>query len=99
MKAYLDLMQYVLDNGHKKEDLAVKTTAEGIEALKEVAGSAKETVETLVGGLKSGLGYLGAKNLAELKSNARFIKVSSAGQKESGTHDVIEVKRSDFARS
>ena len=85
--------------GHKKEDLAVKTTAEGIEALKEVAGSTKETVETLVGGLKSGLGYLGAKNIAELKSNARFIKVSPAGQKESGTHDVIEVKRSDFARS
>ena len=84
--------------GHKKEDLAVKTTAEGIEALKEVAGSTKETVETLVGGLKSGLD-IWEQNLAELKSNARFIKVSPAGQKESGTHDVIEVKRSDFARS
>ena len=85
--------------GHKKEDLSAKSTAEGIEALKEVAGSVKETIETLVGGLHSGLGYLGAKNLKELKDKARYIKVSAAGQKESGTHDVIEVKSSDFARS
>ena len=47
----------------------------------------------------SGFGYLGAKNLSELTKRARFIKVSFAGQKESGTHDVIEVKRSDFSRS
>ena len=85
--------------GHKKEDLSAKSTAEGIEALKEVAGSVKETIQTLVGGLHSGLGYLGAKNLKELKDKSRYIKVSAAGQKESGTHDVIEVKSSDFARS
>jgi IMP dehydrogenase len=85
--------------GHKKEDVALKSTAEGIEALKEVAGSTKETIETLVGGIRSGLGYLGAKNLSALKENARYIKVSTAGQKESGTHDVIEIKRSEFARS
>ncbi|SVD29156.1 uncharacterized protein METZ01_LOCUS382010, partial [marine metagenome] len=46
--------------GHAKEDLAYKTTAEGVEALKEVAGSAQETLDTLVGGIRSGLGYLGA---------------------------------------
>ncbi len=85
--------------GHLKEDLTGKSTAEGIEALKEVAGSVKETVESLVGGIRSGFGYLGAKNLNELMQKARFIKVSPAGQKESGTHDVIEVKRSDFSRS
>ena len=85
--------------GHKKEDLSDKSTAEGIEALKEVAGSVKETIETLVGGLHSGLGYLGAKNLKELKEKSRYIKVSAAGQRESGTHDVIEVKSSDFTRS
>ena len=85
--------------GHKKEDLISKSTPEGIEALKEVAGSVKETIESLAGGIKAGLGYLGAHNLEELKNNARFIQVSSAGQKESGTHDVIEIKRNDFTRS
>ena len=85
--------------GHKKEDLISKSTPEGIEALKEVAGSVKETIESLAGGIRAGLGYLGARNLEELKNNARFIQVSSAGQKESGTHDVIEIKRNDFTRS
>jgi len=85
--------------GHKKEDLISKSTPEGSEALKEVAGSVKETIESLAGGIRAGLGYLGAGNLEELKNNARFIQVSSAGQKESGTHDVIEVKRNDFTRS
>ena len=85
--------------GHKKEDLISKSTPEGIEALKEVAGSVKETIESLAGGIRAGLGYLGARNLEELKNNARFIQVSSAGQKESGTHDVIEIKRNDLTRS
>jgi IMP dehydrogenase len=85
--------------GHKKEDLISKSTPEGVEALKEVAGSVKETIESLAGGIRAGLGYLGAGNLEELKNNARFIQVSPAGQKESGTHDVIEVKRNDFTRS
>jgi IMP dehydrogenase len=85
--------------GHKKEDLISKSTPEGIEALKEVAGSVKETIESLAGGIRAGLGYLGAGNLEELKNNARFIQVSPAGQKESGTHDVIEVKRNDFTRT
>ena len=85
--------------GHITGDKTIKNTAEGIEALKEVAGSVKETIETLVGGIRSGFGYLGAKNLSELGKRARFIKVSYAGQKESGTHDVIEVKRTDFSRS
>ena len=85
--------------GHKKEDLASKSTPEGIEALKEVAGSVKDTLEGLAGGIRAGLGYLGARDLNEIKEKARYIKVSSAGQKESGTHDVIEIKRNDFTRS
>jgi IMP dehydrogenase len=85
--------------GHKKEDLTAKSTPEGIEALKEVAGSVSETVEGLAGGLRAGLGYLGAEDLDALKERARFVQVTAAGQKESSPHDVIEVKRSDFARS
>ena len=85
--------------GHQKEDLSAKSTPEGIEALKEVAGSVSETVESLAGGLRAGLGYLGAEDLNTLRERARFVQVTPAGQKESSPHDVIEVKRSDFARS
>ena len=85
--------------GHQKEDLNAKSTPEGIEALKEVAGSVSETVESLAGGLRAGLGYLGAEDINALRERARFVQVTPAGQRESSPHDVIEVKRSDFARS
>ena len=49
--------------GHSEEDLLAKSTPEGIEALKEVAGSVSETIESLTGGLRAGLGYLGAEDL------------------------------------
>ena len=45
------------------------------------------------------MGYLGASKLPELKSNARFVRVTPAGQKESSTHDVIEIKNSEYPRS
>ena len=45
------------------------------------------------------MGYLGARNLSELKENARFVRVTPAGQRESSTHDVIEIKNSEFSRS
>jgi IMP dehydrogenase len=65
--------------------------AEGIEALKEVSGSVDDVLDTLIGGVQSGMGYLGAANLSELRQRARFVRVSPAGQKEAETHDVIEV--------
>ncbi|MDB6094055.1 MAG: malate dehydrogenase [Verrucomicrobia bacterium] len=77
--------------GHDKNDNTRKVAAEGIEALKEVSGSVDEVLGTLIGGVQSGMGYLGAANLAELKAKARYIHVSSAGQKEAAPHDVIEV--------
>ena len=81
--------------GHTKKDLAQKTAAEGVEALKEVAGSVRETLETLIGGIRSGFGYLGASDLPALRERARFLRVSPAGQREAATHDIVEVKRSD----
>jgi len=68
-----------------------KVAAEGIEALKEVSGSVDEVLTTLIGGVQSGMGYLGAKTLAALRRKARFARVSPAGQKEAGPHDVVEV--------
>jgi len=78
--------------GHEKSDRNRKVAAEGIEALKEVSGSLDSVIDQLAGGLQSGMGYLGAQNLAEHKERARYIRVSPAGQRESTPHDVIEVK-------
>ena len=78
--------------GHSKTDRTRKVAAEGIEALKEVSGSLDDVLGTLVGGLQSGMGYLGAKDLPALRANARYIRVSPAAQKEATPHDVIEIK-------
>ena len=77
--------------GHEK-DPNRKVAAEGIEALKEVTGSVDRVVGTLIGGIQSGLGYVGASSLAQLRERARFIRVSPAGMKEAAPHDVVELK-------
>lgn len=77
--------------GHDKDDKVRKVAAEGIEALKEVSGYADDVLSNLIGGLQSGMGYLGAKTLPDLRAKARYIRVSPAGQKEAAPHDVIEV--------
>jgi IMP dehydrogenase len=73
-------------------DPACKVSPEGIEALKEVAGSVDRVLAQLIGGIQSGMGYLGAANLAQLREKARFIRVSPAGQREAVPHDVVELK-------
>jgi IMP dehydrogenase len=78
--------------GHAKNDSTRKVAAEGVEALKEVSASIDTVLTQLVGGIQSGMGYLGAPNLEQLREKARYIRVTPAGQRESGTHDVIEVK-------
>jgi len=78
--------------GHAAKDATRKAAAEGIEALKEVSPSVELVLAQLTGGVQSGLGYLGTKNLGELRKAARFIRVTPAGQRESAPHDIIEVK-------
>lgn len=77
--------------GHDKNDRTRKVAAEGIEALKEVSGSVDDVLGNLIGGVQSGMGYLGAANLPELRARARYVRISPAGQKEAAPHDVIEV--------
>ena len=77
--------------GHDKNDATRKVAAEGIEALKEVSGSVDDVLGSLIGGVQSGMGYLGAATLADLRTKARFTRVSPAGQKEAAPHDVVEV--------
>jgi IMP dehydrogenase len=76
--------------GRENED-SRKIAAEGIEALKEVSGSVDDVLTGLIGGVQSGMGYLGARTLGELREKARFARVSAAGQKEASPHDVVEV--------
>ncbi len=70
---------------------ARKSAAEGVEALKEISASADTVLAQLVGGLQSGMGYLGARTLSELRTKARYTRITAAGMRESTTHDVIEV--------
>lgn len=79
--------------GHDLKVKSDKITAEGVEALKEVSSSLDEALKIFVGGIQSGMGYLGAKTLPELRKNARFTRLTGAGQKESAPHDIIEIKQ------
>ncbi len=78
--------------GHSAKDSTRKVAAEGIEALKEVSPPVELVLAQLSGGVQSGLGYLGSRDLPALRKAARFIRVTSAGQRESAPHDIIEVK-------
>jgi IMP dehydrogenase len=79
--------------GHEKQPVRMdKVAPEGIEALKEVSGTVEDILRQLVGGVQSGMGYLGAADLESLRARARYIRVSPAGMRESAPHDVIEVK-------
>ncbi|HEV2341916.1 MAG TPA: IMP dehydrogenase [Candidatus Acidoferrales bacterium] len=66
-----------------------KSVPEGIEGQVPYKGPLSGLVEQLVGGLRSGMGYCGAGNLRELQERSQFVRISSAGLRESHVHDVI----------
>lgn len=66
-----------------------KFVAEGVEGMVPYKGTVKDVVHQLVGGLKAGMGYVGAKDLKELRNKAVFIRVTQAGVRESHPHDII----------
>jgi IMP dehydrogenase len=68
---------------------AEKLVPEGIEGRVPYKGPVSMNVFQLVGGLRSGMGYLGCRTIAELRQKPRFIRISSAGLRESHVHDVI----------
>lgn len=72
----------------------VKLVPEGIEGKVPYRGTLSSNVHQLLGGLKSGMGYVGAKNLDELRQKAKFVKISQAGFKESHVHDITITKES-----
>jgi IMP dehydrogenase len=69
-----------------------KLVPEGIEGQVPYKGSISGFIYQLVGGLRAGMGYCGTRTIAELRRNGRFVKVSSAGVRESHAHDVSVTK-------
>lgn len=69
-----------------------KYIPEGIEGRVAYKGTVAEMVTQLVGGLRSGMGYTGCRDIRELQTNARFVRITSAGLRESHVHDVIITK-------
>jgi IMP dehydrogenase len=70
-----------------------KLVPEGVEARVPFKGSVVKIIEQLTGGLRSGMGYCGAKNISDLQKKAKFVKISPAGLRESHVHDVQIVKK------
>ena len=66
-----------------------KLVPEGIEGRVPYKGLLSEMVYQLVGGLRAGMGYCGAATIKELSENARFVRVTVAGLRESHVHDVM----------
>jgi IMP dehydrogenase len=69
-----------------------KLVPEGIEGRVPYKGALAQSIYQLIGGLKSGMGYTGSRTIEELRSRARFIKISPQGLRESHVHDVIITK-------
>lgn len=69
-----------------------KLVPEGIEGKVPYRGPLSAMIYQLIGGLRSGMGYVGAKNIEELRRKARFVRITPAGLKESHVHDVIITK-------
>lgn len=69
-----------------------KLVPEGIEGQVPYRGSLSENIYQLVGGIRSGMGYVGAKNLTELYDKAKFVRITAPGIKESHPHDVTVTK-------
>jgi IMP dehydrogenase len=74
--------------GQKKTTEKEKLVPEGVEGRVPYRGTMADFVYQLVGGLKAGMGYCGAKNIEELRKNSRFVRVSPASVSESHPHDI-----------
>ncbi len=70
----------------------IKLVPEGIEGRVPYKGPLSSSIYQLLGGLRAGMGYLGCRNLKELKQKSKFIRITSAGLRESHVHDVIITK-------
>ena len=80
-----------MENGSKDryfQQDAKKLVPEGVEGRVAYKGTVEDTVFQLIGGIRSGMGYCGAKTIEDLKESGRFVKISAASLKESHPHDI-----------
>ncbi len=78
--------------GQENVSTLSKLVPEGIEGIVPYKGPLINMIDQLIGGLRAGLGYCGAKNLAELHKKVEFLRITNAGLKESHVHDVTITK-------
>ena len=71
----------------EKKELS-EVVPEGVESIVPFKGSAEDIINQFVGGLRSGMSYTNSHTIAELQQNAEFVRISSAGMRESGSHDL-----------
>jgi IMP dehydrogenase len=76
-----------------------KLVPEGVEGRVPYKGPLSQSINQLIGGLRSGMGYCGCRNLEELRRKAKFIQITSAGLRESHVHDVIITKEAPNYRT
>jgi IMP dehydrogenase len=80
--------------GIPEDEIESKIVPEGIEGRVPARGPLSVSVQQLVGGLTSGMGYLGCRTLNELREKGRFVRITASGLRESHVHDVIITKES-----
>lgn len=76
------------------EDDIAKLVPEGIEGRVPFKGSVSDTIYQMAGGLKAAMGYCGCRTIKDMKERARFVRITSAGLRESHPHDVVITKES-----
>lgn len=81
----------VLEQGEVPDEDWADVVAEGVEAMVPYRGGVRDILTQLVGGLRSGLSYAGAHTIEELWAKAEFVRITSAGKQESGSHDVYTI--------
>jgi IMP dehydrogenase len=80
--------------GQDKASEKDKLVPEGVEGRVPYRGTLSNYVYQLVGGLRAGMGYCGTRTIEELRKNARFVRISTAGVSESHPHDILITKES-----
>ncbi len=85
--------------GQNQDPNLGKLVPEGVEGMVAYKGGLSTTVYQLMGGLRAGMGYVGAESLAKLREKAKFVKISGASLRESHVHDVTVTKEAPNYRS
>ncbi len=87
----IDAMKAGSSDRYFQQDVS-KFVPEGVVGKVPYSGTVKEVVYQLAGGIRSGMGYIGSKNIKTLQKNAKFVRITSAGLRESHPHDIVMTK-------